>query len=144
MLKLPLLSIVALASGVLCWKPIISPSSFSISQHHPALGHSNALLDGADASAQSTTTYHGNSFLNNHANGHELLGSDEHSEDSEARVVYNGAGYHYEPKYSTGLLPSTVSESILIKISEMHGTASFTHLCVTQATNDNNSFIVAK
>lgn len=125
MLKLPLLSIIALASGVLCWKPIISPSSFSISQHHPALGHSNALLDGADTSADSTITYHGNSFLNNHAHGHEFLGSDDHSEDSEARVVNGGAGYHYEPKFLTGLpSPSNVSESInlfkmCIEISEV-------------------------
>lgn len=113
MLKLPL-SIIVLASSVLCWKPIISPSSFSISQHHPALGHShNTLLEGADTSgtAGSTTTYHGNSFLNNHALGHELLGSDEHSEDSEARVVHGGTGggYHYGPQFLSGLPSSTVS-----------------------------------
>lgn len=113
MLKLTL-SIIALASGVLCWKPIISPASFSISQHHPALGQShNTILDSADtsATADSTVTYHGNSFLNNHAHGHELLGSDEHSEDSEARVINSGtrSGYHYGPKFLTGLLPSSVS-----------------------------------
>lgn len=112
MLKLTI-SIIVLASGVLCWKPIISPSSFSISQHHPALGQShNTILDSADTSgtADSTITYHGNSFLNNHAHGHEFLGSDEHSDDSEARVLHGGnGGYHYGPKFLTGLVPSTVS-----------------------------------
>lgn len=104
------LSIILLASGVLCWKPIISPASFSISQHHPALGH-NTLLEGADTSgsAESTVTYHGNSFLNNHAQGHELVDNGEHSEDSEARVVHGGSGYHYGPKFLTGIPPSTVS-----------------------------------
>lgn len=109
MLKLTL-SIIALASGVLCWKPIISPASFSISQHHPALGEShNTLLDTTDTSgAANTVTYHGNSFLDSHAHGHELLGSDEHSEDSEARVLHGGTrGYHYGPKFLTGLLPSS-------------------------------------
>ncbi len=102
MLKLPL-TLIVLASGVLCWKPIISPSSFSISQHHPALGQShNTLLDGADPS--------GNSFLNSQAHGHELSGIDEDNSDSEARVVHSGnGGYHYGPKFLTGLLPSTVS-----------------------------------
>lgn len=110
MLKLTL-SIIALASGVLCWKPIISPTSFSISQHHPVLGHShNTILDSADTSGSGSITYHGNSFLNSHAHGHELLGNDEHSDDSEARVLHGGAaGYHYEPKFLTGLLPTTVS-----------------------------------
>lgn len=115
MLKLPL-TLIVLASGVLCWKPIISPSSFSISQHHPALGQShNTLLEGADNSgtAESTITYHGNSFLNNHAHGHELLGSDEHSEDSEARIIHGGiGGYNYGPSYGPKFLsglPSTVS-----------------------------------
>ncbi|XP_037035379.1 uncharacterized protein LOC119073785 isoform X2 [Bradysia coprophila] len=103
------LSIIVLASGVLSWKPIVSPSSFSISQHHPALGQShNTLSDGADTSAESTVTYHGNSFLNHHAPGHALIGSDE---DTEARVVHSGgAGYHYGPKYLSGLLPSTVEQ----------------------------------
>lgn len=107
------LSLIVLTSGVFCWKPIISPSSFSISQHHPALGQShNTLLDGADTSgtAESTITYHGNSFLNNHAQDHELVSSDEESGDSEGRVVHSGnAGYHYGPKFLTGLQPSTVS-----------------------------------
>ncbi|KAG4070161.1 hypothetical protein HA402_003851 [Bradysia odoriphaga] len=96
-------------SGVLSWKPIVSPSSFSISQHHPALGQShNTISDGADTSAESTITYHGNSFLNHHAPGHALIDSDE---DTEARVVHSGgAGYHYGPKFLSGLLPSTVDQ----------------------------------
>lgn len=101
-------SIIVLASGVLCWKPIISPSSFSISQHHPALGQThNTISDGADASSDSTITYHGNSFLNHHAPDHALIGG----EDTEPRVVHSGgSGYHYGPKF---LLPSTVSDLIL-------------------------------
>lgn len=112
MLKLPL-TIILLASGVLGWKPIISPASFSISQHHPALGQShNTILDSVDTSATAsggTVTYHGNSFLNSHAHGHELVDSDEHAGgDSEARVVTSGStGYSYGPKFLTGLLPST-------------------------------------
>lgn len=115
MLKLPL-SIILLASGVLCWKPIISPSSFTISQHHPALGQShNTLVDGADTTgADSTVTYHGNSFLNNHAQGHEFV---DDTDDSEARVVHSGnAGYHYGPKFLSGILPSTVSVFFSIEL----------------------------
>lgn len=55
-------------TNTLCWKPLMPPTSYSITQQHPALGKTdNGLHDGSDSATGSshshqTISFHGNSF----------------------------------------------------------------------------------
>lgn len=62
---------------VLTWKPILNPSTFSLS----SLGTKG--LNGLDHSTPDggTVTYHGNAFLDEHADGHESIFNGGQSEE---------------------------------------------------------------
>lgn len=87
---------------VLSWKPIVSPSSFSIQQHHPShdqQGGGHNILQDSDAGSTHSITYHGNSFLDNHAQGHDSFASEENDDDvrgyegeSEGRILHSFGG----------------------------------------------------
>lgn len=103
---------VALATCAYSWKPIASPTSFSISQQHPSLGH-NTISDtsgsdgyGGSASAHSSSsiTYHGNSFLNDHSVDHDEADDNE----SEPRILHQKDSI-YGNNFYNALVPTAVS-----------------------------------
>lgn len=114
-------------NSVCAWKPLASPTSFSISQQHPALGSShNGIAEtagnyGGDSSphhqshSSSSITYHGNSFLNDHADGHHDVGSDDELlGHTEPRILHKETaaaddGSFYGNSFYNSLHPSAVS-----------------------------------
>lgn len=109
--------LVAIVGSVCSWKPIASPTSFSINQHHPSLGH-NTISDtsgsgdaysGGTGSAHSSSsiTYHGNSFLNDHSLDH-----DESESDSEPRILHH-KNTIFGNNYYNALVPTAVSVHLI-------------------------------
>lgn len=115
--------------SVFAWKPLTSPTSFSISQQHPALGATHNGLsepsssDSSSGSSHSSSsiTYHGNSFLNEHADGHEGHDEDHHhatagaADDelllghTEPRILHKEPRAFYGNSFYNSLHPSAVS-----------------------------------
>lgn len=106
---------VLVAAALLCagsgassaWKQLSPPTSFSISQQHPAAGASssghNALSDASGEAHSSSSITFGNTFLDNHATGHEatLLGSDDSGshEEPEPRILHHQPDPVYDSSY---------------------------------------------
>lgn len=102
--------------NALAWKQLSAPTSFSISQQHPAAGGSsghNAISDGGDAHSSASISF-GNTFLDTHATGHEstLLGSGSHDEQPEPRIVH-----HQDPVYDSSYFNHLGSSSVSFLIT---------------------------
>lgn len=119
--------LVLLVNGAWSWKPS-SPTSFSITQQHPALGHShNAISDpstaGSYADTQATAhssasiTYHGNQFLDENTDTHHEDSVVNGHEDNEPRILHSKDSYYGSNYYNT-LIPSSVSDSYYLEIQQ--------------------------
>lgn len=108
MLKLVLVFLVLVESG-LCWKPVAGPSSYShLTNHHPVMGTHNTIIEGEGAaSIGHSVTYHGNLFAKQHEHETEpetVLLNDEPGlglEDVQGRVL-SGHVADYENKFLDG------------------------------------------
>lgn len=108
--KTTLVALLLLVGYVAAWKQLSPPTSFSISQQHPAAGGSsgqNTVSEGSDAHSSASITF-GNTFLDNHATGHDstLLSSDSH-EEPEPRILHQQDPV-YDSSYFNHLGSTTV------------------------------------